>query len=293
MYSQFFGSYLLQNQLITSEQLMDAVSKLSKSKIKIGTIAMTQGLMTPAEIDECLYIQKREDKRFGEIAVERGYLSPEQVDQLLNEQVSDFILLGQTLVENGCFTYTDLERYIFDYESANEMYDLDQSVENKEKVLSLIDNFFITANLPSSPRVTMYLELLFNSLIRFIGDDFTPFPPMLIEEFPINYAVSQKIEGTSCYITTIDIDRNAAIEFASRYANDYFDSFNEYVLASIEDFINLHNGLFLVNISNSENEELVLSPPERVDAKILPSVGTTVLIPILYPFGRINLIVSF
>ena len=56
--------------------------------------------MTAKEVDECLYVQTREDKRFGEIAVNRGYLTDEQVNELLSKQTPDYILLGQNLVED-------------------------------------------------------------------------------------------------------------------------------------------------------------------------------------------------
>lgn len=293
MYTQFFGSYLLQNNAITKEQLMSAIAKLSDNRIKIGTIALTKGLMTASEIDECLFVQTRENKRFGEIAIERGYLSEEQVKDLLDEQVSDYVLLGQILVEDGCFSNSNLERLMFDYQQENELYDLDLDAENSEKVRTLIDRFFITAEIPSNHRISMYMELLFNSLIRFIGDDFTPCPPMVLTEYPVSFAISQDITGKSTYTTTIDLDRNSAVEFAGRYANDFFDNFNEYVMASIEDFINLHNGLFVVNISNSESDELILSPPHIVEEELLPSKGTILLIPVLYPFGKVNLLVSF
>ena len=38
MYSQFFGSYLLRRQAITPEQLKHAISQLSDSHIKLGTV---------------------------------------------------------------------------------------------------------------------------------------------------------------------------------------------------------------------------------------------------------------
>lgn len=293
MYTQFFGSYLLQRGVIDQGQLMDAITKMSTDRIKIGTIAMTKGLMTPSEVDECLYVQTREDKKFGEIAIERGYLTQPQVNELLSEQTSDFLLLGQILVEAGCFSNADLERLVFEYRADNEFYDLEISIDNKDRVDSLIEKFFVTSELPVTDKAVMYLKLLFNSLIRFIGDDFTPLSPVPITEYPVSFAICQKIEGQRTYMTTVDMDRTAAIEFASRYANESFNSFNEYIIASVEDFINLHNGLFLVNVSNETTEELKLLPPFEVESGLLPVTDSTVLLPVVYPFGKINLIVSF
>ncbi len=293
MYTQFFGNYLLQRELINQDQLMAALSKISESKVKLGTLALSKELMTASEVDECLYMQTREDKRFGEIAVERGYLTEEQIQDLLKEQVSDFILLGQILVEDGAFSYEDLERYIFDYKNENEIYDLELCVENKDKIQELISKFFLMEGIEINEAIVMYLELLFNSLIRFIGEDFTPLPPVATKEYPTSHAVGQKIIGSCNYTTFIDMDRTTAIHFANRYAHEELREYNDYVIAATEDFINLHNGLFLVNASNNIGEDSELCPPEDFQEKMLEAEGTYAVFPVIYPFGKINLVVEF
>ena len=76
MFAQFFGSYLLNNKAVTPEQLSEAISKLKQARMKLGTLAMHQGLMTAAEVDEVCYLQSREDKRFGD---RRGDELPEEL----------------------------------------------------------------------------------------------------------------------------------------------------------------------------------------------------------------------
>ncbi len=129
---------------------MKALSRVNSSKIKLGTLALSEGYMTAAEIDEVLYRQTLEDKKFGEIAIDFGYLTEEQIKYLLDQQVSDFMLIGQLLVEDDCFSYDELERIIFDYKNENEIYDLELSVDNNEKVHELIENFFSMTSIPIS-----------------------------------------------------------------------------------------------------------------------------------------------
>ena len=249
MYTQFLGNYLLQRGIVNQEQLFKAMSRLSQTHIKLGTIAIKEGLMTAKEVDECLYVQSREDKRFGEIAVERGYLTNDQVNELLSLQTPDYILLGQNLVEDNVFSYEDLERILFEYQNDTELYDLSLDVENQETIAAIIKKFFLLAEMPVNETNVMYLELMFNSLIRFVGEDFSPLTPMVLDEYPITFGVSQAISNNNDYLTHIDCDRDTAIAFASRYANEEFTEFDEYVIAALEDFLNLHNGLFIVNVS--------------------------------------------
>lgn len=293
MFTQFLGNYLLQKGIVTRDQLFNAMARLSQSHIKLGTIAIHEGLMTANEVDECLYIQTREDKRFGEIAVARGYLSEENVSDLLSKQTPDYILLGQNLVEDGIISYEDLERIIFDYKADNELYDLELDVENSGIVQSIIEKFFLMAEMPANDLNVMYLELMFNSLIRFIGEDFSPLTPMIVDEYPITFGVSQAVIGDRDYITHIDCDRETAIAFASRYAKEDFSEFNEYVVAALEDFLNLHNGLYIVNVSNQQSKNIELAPPEITEEGVLMGDNKCVDFPVAYPFGIVHLIVSY
>ena len=293
MYTQFLGNYLLQQGLVNQEQLFNAMARLSQTHIKLGTIAIHEGLMTAREVDECLYVQTREDKRFGEIAVERGYLTDDQVNELLSKQTPDYILLGQNLVEDDVFSYEELERILFDYKNDTELYDLSLDVENQEIIESLISKFFVLAEMPVEENNVMYLELLFNSLIRFVGEDFSPLTPMVLDEYPVTFGVSQSISSDREFVTHIDCDRETAIAFASRYAKEEFSEFDEYVIAALEDFLNLHNGLYIVNISNTSSKNITLAPPEITMDGVISGPNKVVDFPVAYPFGTIHLIICF
>lgn len=295
MYAQFFGNFLLSRGVVTPEQLIAAINKESGSRIKLGTLAMYHNLMTANEIDDIVIAQTHEDKHFGEIAIERQYLTEQQVNNLLTEQSPDYLLLGQILIEENILTNAQLENLIVDYESEHEIYDLDLQDDQKEQVKQLIRHYFQLEDVENGDLYQAYLTLLFNNLIRFIGSDFTPMTPIACEEFPTQYCVLQHITGKYNILSAIDMDRSMAIEFASRYAMDTFDTFDEYVEASLEDFLNLHNGLFTVNVSNNRAVELQLTPPEAHEKDLLEFSKDSVsyMFPILYPFGTINVLLSF
>lgn len=292
MYTQFFGSYLLRESVVTPEQLIKAIDKLTSAHVKIGTLAMHKGLMTASEVDEVCFLQKRIDKRFGEIAIERHYLTEEQVTELLTEQTPDYLLLGQALQDDGVITTAELETLIMDYQYDNELYDLESNIEHQEQVQGLIEKFLLISERPISEYSIMYINLLFNNLIRFIGPDFTPLSPMPYTEYPTNYCVRQSVAGKVSCDSYIDMTQDVAISFASRYANDDFTDFDEYVQASLEDFLNLHNGLFAVNMSDQFSIELELEPPAAVEADIVLLNENAFTIPVVYPFGTFHIIIQ-
>lgn len=292
MYTQFFGNYLLSQGFVTQEQLFAAMQKQATQHMKLGTLAMHAGLMTASEVDQIVILQTHQDKKFGELAIEHGYLTNEQVLDLLKSQNPDFLLLGQILVDEGVINNTDLENIITDYRSKNEMLELDMTIENQENISRLFENFFIMSETPVSKLGRMFLELLFNNFIRFVGEDFTPLSSDKIDEFPTECCVVQEVVGEYSVAAYINMDEETAIEFASRYVGDQFMTYDEYVQASLDDFLNLHNGLFIVNCSNDYSLELSITAPDHKENTVLTFDNDTYYFPILYSFGTVHFILE-
>lgn len=293
MYSQFFGNYLLSKQLATTEQMVRAIEEQHSKHLKIGTMAIRAGYMTLSQIDDVIVSQTHTDKRFGEIAIEKKYLTKDQVAELLAAQTPDYLLLGQALVEQGVFSEAEMEMHIKSYQKENRISHLEQDQEQSDNLQMLIRNLFLITIDEIPDYLTKYLNLLFNNLLRFIGEDFTPLNPSIVSEYVTGRCASQAINGEYQITSYMDMAEDAAIAFASRYVNDTFTGYDEYVQASIEDFLNLHNGLFNVNISNENSRvELFLEPPVTMDNTMISCSVETFLLPIIYPFGIINLLIS-
>lgn len=287
MYAQFFGNYLLSKGIITNEQLIDALKKKATTQIKLGTLAMHAGYMTANEVDRIYIEQTHQDKRFGELAVSEGYLTEMQVTELLKSQTPDFLLLGQALIEEGFINNQQLQDLIIDYQSMNELDDFGYSDETIDAINHLVENFFILAERPLSEYELTFFHLLLNNMLRFIGDDFTLVNPSQVTEYPVNYCVSQRINGNFSICVYLDMTEDVAIEFASRYVDDNFTEFDEYVKSSLEDFLNLHNGLFNVNASNDSSLELDLQPPKVETDELLIFEAETFMLPIVFSFGTV------
>lgn len=296
MYGQFFGSYLLNKKAVTPAQLNTAIGEMGKSHLKLGTLAMYKGYMTSDEVDECCYIQRREDKRFGEIALERSYLFEDQLEDLLGAQIPDYLRLGQTLVDDGVLTNASLHDLMVGYNEENDYNTLsdDDEDEAHQQAHTLIEtkNFFKSFNKNVSEHTITYMHLLLNNLVRFIGDDFTPLEPVSVTDYETHYCIKQGLSGALSFVTRLDMDEDVAITFASRYAEMEFEDFNDYVTASLEDFINLHNGLFCVNLSNIYSMEISLDAPVNEDVPEIELSEDAIVVPIIYPFGTIYIILS-
>lgn len=269
---------------------MEALKIQAAAHQKLGTLAIHAGYMSANEVEDVYIMQTHYDKRFGELAIQLGYLTQKQVNELLALQLPDYMKLGQVLVEKNLITNTDLENLVAEYRSAYEIYDLNLVIEQQELVDKLLSSFCSQEDIKNPDQIVPYLTLFFNNLIRFIGEDFTPLEIIPIPEVPTNFCVSQQINNT--ILSALDMEPQTAIAFACKYVDETFTEFDEYVLASVEDFLNLHNGLYTVNMSNEHSLELDLEPPMVQEHTTLSTDAPTYLLPIMYPFGRLNFIIS-
>ena len=295
MYTQAFGNYLLNTSAVTSEQLLAALSAQATAHVNLGTLAVHRGYMTAVETEHVFILQTHRDKLFGEIAVEEGYLTQEQVSELLKCQAPGYVVLGQILVDQGILTPAKLQNIITDYRSEYEIYELEDNDEQSDLVHHLLAELDKTEEKEHihPEYVSEYLLLLFNNLIRFIGEDFTPLNIIQVPEVPTDCCIAQSLGCTDFHVSSaLDMDTASAIAFASRYAKDEFQEYDEYVQASMEDFLNLHNGLFVVNMSNDYNQEVKLQPPSEESNSLFSAGKITYIFPILYPFGLIHFICS-
>ncbi len=111
----FFGQYLLDKEVITEQQLNDAVEYQRNHVERIGEIAVKEGYLTRDQARKVNFEQRLTDKMFGELAVSMGYLNEEQLERILTEQKNNHVHIGEALVKKGALTEQDLKRYLIDY----------------------------------------------------------------------------------------------------------------------------------------------------------------------------------
>lgn len=286
MYTQFFGNFLLEKNLITKEQLIQAIEIQKGEQLRLGTLAVHAGLMTAAEVNHIHALQTQKDKRFGEIAIELGYLTPIQIDKLLSSQKPSYLLLSQALVDLNYLSTEAFAQAMEEYQLMHQLSDLDFSNEQFDKVALLIARFFTGQFVDDPGCFSSYITLFFNNIVRFIGQDFAPSQVYTTNDLAGDYMATQNITGKYNMITGITMDESTLISFASRYAGEEFTENDEFTQAALEDFLNLHNGLFTVNVSNQESIELSLSAPEYQEDACLEQ--EVYMIPLDFPFGTIK-----
>ena len=291
MLSQFFGNYLLNENLVTPQQLVNGIQEVQKIHKKIGELAIRYGFLTKDQVEKIHIMQTEKDKRFGELAVESGYMSQEELDKLLSLQHNDYELLCKILIDDNAITKEDCYHALQAFLEKHKLGDLDNlSLLQATKINILINDFYDLTDLEDAPIFMKYLILLFNNITRFIGTDFTPQQEFLMKEPTGDPLFYQKIVGDFRAYSAVYASKETLMAMASRYAEEEFTDFDEYVEASIADFLNLHNGVFTVNMSNEMQMELMLEPP--AEGNVLDYNKTVYCIPVSFPFGTLHFVIA-
>ncbi len=293
MFSQFFGGFLLNNGMVTREQLAAALDEKKNTRLRLGVLAINDGLMTAEQVEQVNVTQQTVDKLFGDLAVEMGFLKPTDVEDLLHKQPTDYLLLGQTLVNNGALTNAEFESAINSYKASLSLTDDEISGDQNEKLADLVSEFYHFSTTQNAKLYTNYVSLLYKSLVRFVGDDFTPLEAAIRKSVTAQKGVSQSIGGAYTGFTGICASKSDYRAFAKRFGKDAYFEADEFDDACVGEFLNVCNGLYAVNESNETGTEITLTPLTFVtDGKLDPG-KESFSIPVQFTFGEIEFIVAF
>ena len=300
MFTQLFGHYLLNQNIINAQQLQAALEAMSGTKARIGALAIDAGYMNAAQVEAVHAEQKRVDKRIGDISVDMGFITEAQLQELLSKQKTANIILGQALIDLGYLTNHQFEEALSAYK-ASASFDSDKN--DDDTLAADLINLFDLSGDPDKDFYIDYIMLLTRNIIRFIGDDFVIAGCDKNQVLKYDYISSQELIGKEKAFTAIAGDEKGFCTLASRYAVDssdeedgdidefgLFESVDEFVEACVGEFLNLQNGLFAVNLSNTSGIELDLTPQESA-ADTTVGLMNGLAVNLAFSFGTLSFII--
>ncbi len=276
MFSQFFGHYLLNQGLLSREQLADALEFQQSVHVKFGVIAVDEGFLTPEQVEKVHEMQKQIDKRFGEIAVELGYLTDDQVEAMLSVQKQNHLLLAQALVDRGYMSIEEFSNALNHYKRDYSLSDDKFEAIKRGDIDALVTNILDHKESNTIEKYGNYLTLFAKNMIRFI-DDQVYLEVCDHKQNEGNWLVHQDIVGEAPLFTAISAQEDVFLYIASAYAEEELTEVDELAKASVSEFLNLHNGIYLVNMSN-EGIELNMNPQEVVESAKVNGEGLLVTV---------------
>lgn len=292
MFSAFFGNYLLNKGVVTKEELTQVLEQQKNVRLMLGILAINAGYMTAKQVEEVHYLQNLKDLRFGEIAIHKGYLTNQQLMDLLGQQKSEHLILAQTLIDNNIMTMEKFEQEILLYKIAHGLDDDQFEAIKKGDVHVVISAFLAFEKTGMSEFYIDFVTLFVKNIIRFIDRNVFINRVERVSSILENHLFQQDIIGEHRIFTAFTGDDAAILDIASKHAGEDFITIDEYAIDSACEFINLSNGLFVVNESDKGND-LSLSIQKYIHQSSIPENKKMYRIPIHISSGIIHLYIGY
>jgi CheY-specific phosphatase CheX len=109
---KFFGQFLVEQNIVTSEALLNAINLQDKINLKLGEMALEMGLVSPADIQRAHNAQMSKDMKLGDLLVEMGMLTLAQLNDVITRQKNTHLYIGEALVQVGALTSDELQKHL-------------------------------------------------------------------------------------------------------------------------------------------------------------------------------------
>ena len=256
MVSSIVGNYLVDHGIISFEQFMDLLAEQQKVRVKLGLIAVAEGLMTQDEADRVNNLQAVMDKRFGDIAVEKGYLTDGQVEALLKKQGNAYLAFAQALENQQLLTVEQLEQYMIDFQRDNNLTLSDMEDLKSDDVDRIIPLYMPTG-------YDKYLNAAgtaLRTIMRCVDNEIYPEKAYITEKCEGENAATQYMDGEQSVTCGMIGKGQALLPVASIFGKEQFSEVNEDALDAIGELLNCINGLYASALSQS-GVSMELYPP--------------------------------
>ena len=262
MFFRVFGNYLKEKNLLDDKQL-DALMKYRReNRVKLGMLAVEQGLMTQEQAEEVNRLQAMQDKRFGEIAIEKGYLTAADMDQLIAKQGNPYFLFLQAVQEKGYLAKDTLTGMLMTYRDERELTGEQLEVIKGGTVDEVADVLLTAGN----EHAEGLLKLAVRNLVRFVSTDIWFERITRVDKLDAAQLASQKIVAAVPMQLGFVSKNDELLELACIYGKEEFDALDADAYDAVCEFINCNNGLYARTHSTLCCELELLPPTFETDA---------------------------
>ncbi|MBR6382067.1 MAG: hypothetical protein IKS07_10415 [Lachnospiraceae bacterium] len=280
MIGYVLGNYLVRTGKITREALSDILRKMEDSRAQLGALAVSEGLMTPAQAEEINLLQAERDAYFGDLAVEEGYLTPEQLKELMKKQGDPYLCCSKVLIQEGILSERELGEALEEMRKEEGLTPEQLEEVKRGAVEKLLPGFLPEEAQDYAPLAGTVLR----TVIRLADRNAYPGRGEMCERFPERRQVHQALVFDGGLVDCFAEEEGGLMELAGIFAQEEFTDLNEDVMDAAGEFLNCANGLYISGLSRKGVFlELKMPSAERSAHDLVP--GSLCSIPV-YVRGR-------
>lgn len=287
MLDRLIGAYLVEQGILTKNQLAQVYAKQESERAKLGVIAVAEKMITIAQAEHVNMLQASIDKRFGDIAVEKGYLTDTQVQRLLGLQSNTYLTFLQSAVDMGFQTMAQLESIEADYQKINGFTESDMAALKTGDVEKAVPIFIDNADPVFSRMLAMGIKNMYRLVDNhvYVGKAYTS---RVLQDEVLGY---QKFHGDQQAVVAISGKYEDVRKMAVAYTKEEFIETREDALDAVCELINCINGLYATELSRNDSK-IELEPPNFSVSFVQASSDEMIVMPVYVAGGEVKYIIA-
>ena len=287
MFIQLFGNFLVEKAVITEEQKVSFQKELQDTRVKMGTIAVADGLINEAQAEEINHAQTQQDRRFGDIAIEMGYLTDAQISDIIKKQGDSAMKFYQLLTDKAGIAMNDIEANLEEFKKTQGFTDEELDALKKDDIDKIISLYAIVRDTD----IPDLASLVMRNLIRFVTSDYYFGRMKKVTDYSYSMLAGQWAVGDKkVYLgfgTSDELD--GITKLAKKYAKGVTIAGSDEIYDAVCEFTNLNNGLFASALSE-KGTFIDMKPPGVFLNQAIS--GTAYIMPVYIEGAKIDLIIS-
>ncbi len=287
MFNQIFGKFLLEQKLISSEQLEAIQNNQKKTRVKLGLIAVSEKLLSQEQANKINRKQALEDKRFGDIAVEMGFLTESQVGRLLKLQGNPYLSFVQSATELGIMTMEEIEAGMDLYQQENGFTNTDMEDFRSGDVDRMIPLYVRSPQ----PLAAGLVGVAVRTIIRLIDSDISIEASYEADSYEFENLAMQEVEGEHSILLGLAGEGNNLLAIAETFGREEFGKMDLFAFDSVCEFINCVNGLYASELS-LRNVQVDMVPPTFYQGGRVTAEEKLLIVPIYVQNRKIRIVIA-
>lgn len=263
MVEYILGNYLVETGKIKKDDLLKVLESLNETRVKMGLLAVTEGMMTIEQAEAVNQLQATMDKRFGDIAVEKGYLTDEQISNLLKKQGNTYLAFAQALVNADLLQMKDLEEVMDGFQQKNGFAKSDMEDLRSDEPERIVPLF-----LPGEAMVCKDMAgLIIRTLIRCVDRHIYMGKAAVIDKITMQKGAFQKITDFTAPVAGFEEIELGFVEedgglmaMTTAFCKESEPLEEEDALDAAGEFLNWVNGLYATSLSRTGMDSELMPP---------------------------------
>ncbi len=241
MNNLYFAQYLVNEDILSPQEVKEYLRACENTEPGLAVIALAEGAVSASKLAELAPFEK---DAFPKLAVAEGVLFPSQLEKLREVRNMDGLRFAQALLDSEKMDFIELGKQMAacGAEDGSSIKDaVRRIVENNDELAVEAESY------------AEFTELFMRSFMRFMDTTaVVNYCPLEREGMFASHIISQRLSGEISFVSGLYASDKVFVEMAQRYSREKIDDADEIAEDSIAEFLNVVNGLFVVDLGKRD-----------------------------------------